>query len=48
MLSEDLGAAALAAIDLDRDEVRSHALAFSGERATAQFLDNLHPNHANA
>jgi hypothetical protein len=48
MLSEDLGAAALAVIDLDRDEVRRHALAFSWERATAQFLDNLYPSHANA
>ena len=48
MLSEDLRAAALAALELDRDGVRRHALAFSWERATAQFLANLHPNHAHA
>jgi glycosyltransferase involved in cell wall biosynthesis len=48
MLSEDLKAAALAALHLDRDEVRRHALAFSWERATAQFLDNLHPSHGNS
>jgi glycosyltransferase involved in cell wall biosynthesis len=48
VLSEDLRAAALAALELSRDEVRRHALEFSWERATAQFLDNLHPNRANA
>jgi glycosyltransferase involved in cell wall biosynthesis len=46
VLSEDLRAAALAALELSRDVVRRHALAFSWERATAQFLANLHPNHA--
>jgi len=46
VLSGDLRAAALAALELDRDVVREHALAFSWERATAQFLANLHPNHA--
>jgi len=48
VLSEDLRAAALAALELSRDVVRSHALAFSWERATAQFLDNLVPNRASA
>jgi glycosyltransferase involved in cell wall biosynthesis len=48
VLSEDLRAAALGALALSRDEVRRHALEFSWERATAQFLDNLHPNRANA
>ena len=48
VLSEDLRAAALAALELSRDVVRGHALAFSWERATAQFLANLHPNHARA
>lgn len=46
ILNEDLRAAALAALQLRRDAVRRHALAFSWERATGQFLDNLHPNHA--
>jgi glycosyltransferase involved in cell wall biosynthesis len=48
MLSDDLQAAALAALALSREAVRRHALCFSWERATAQFLDNLHPNHASA
>jgi glycosyltransferase involved in cell wall biosynthesis len=48
VLDDDLRAAALAALELSRDVVRRHALAFSWERATAQFLDNLHPNHARA
>ena len=48
ILSEDLRAAALAALELNRDDVRRHALAFSWDRANAQFLANLHPNHANA
>ena len=46
VLSDDLRAAAIAALGLRRDIVRQHALYFSWERATAQFLDNLHPNHA--
>ena len=46
ILGEDLRAAALAARDLDRDVVRRHALAYSWERATAQFIAHLHPNHA--
>jgi len=48
VLHEDLRAAALAALALSRDAVRRHALGFSWERATAQFLANLHPNHARA
>jgi UDP-2,3-diacylglucosamine pyrophosphatase LpxH len=46
VLSDDLRTAALAALTLRRDVVRQHALHFSWERATTQFLDNLHPNHA--
>jgi glycosyltransferase involved in cell wall biosynthesis len=48
VLHEDLRAAALSALELRRDAVRQHALAFSWERATQQFLGNLHPNHARA
>ena len=48
IMSEDLAAAALAALELKRDDARRHALGFSWDRATAQFLANLHPNHANA
>lgn len=48
VLSEDLRAAAIAALDLDRDAVRRHALEFSWERATAQFLSHLHPNDVGA
>ena len=47
-LSEDLRAAALAALELSRDAVRRHALGFSWEHATAQFLRHLHPNRASA
>ena len=46
ILNDDLGVAALAALALRRDVVRQHALHFSWERATAQFLSHLHPNHA--
>jgi len=48
VLSHDLRAAALAALDLPRDVARQHALRFSWEHATAQFLGHLHPNHASA
>jgi glycosyltransferase involved in cell wall biosynthesis len=48
VLSDDLRAASLAALELRRDVVRQHALHFSWERATTQFLDNLHPNHASS
>jgi glycosyltransferase involved in cell wall biosynthesis len=46
ILGDDLRAAALAARGLDRDVVRRHALAYSWERATAQFIAHLHPNRA--
>jgi glycosyltransferase involved in cell wall biosynthesis len=45
-LSDDLGAAAMDALRLPRDAVRAHALDFSWDRATAQFLSHLHPNNA--
>ena len=48
VLSDDLRGAALAALALPRDVVRRHALCFSWEHATAQFLSNLHPNSASA
>ncbi len=46
VLDHDLRRAALEALDLPRDVVREQALAFSWERATAQFLRNLRPAHA--
>jgi glycosyltransferase involved in cell wall biosynthesis len=46
VLSDDLRAAALAALTLRREVVRQHALHFSWERATTQFLNNLHPTQA--
>jgi glycosyltransferase involved in cell wall biosynthesis len=46
ILDEDLRAAALAALELSRDRVRTHAEQSSWQRATAQFLANLHPIHA--
>jgi glycosyltransferase involved in cell wall biosynthesis len=48
LLDHDLGAAALAARLLDREVVREHALEYSWERATTQFLHNLRPMHARA
>ena len=48
ILSNDLRGAAMAALKLRRDAVRCHALEFSWERATAQFLSHLHPNNASA
>jgi glycosyltransferase involved in cell wall biosynthesis len=50
VLNHDLRAAARAALDLDRGIVRDRALAFSWDRATAQFLRHLHPRprHAEA
>jgi glycosyltransferase involved in cell wall biosynthesis len=44
VLDDDLRAAALAALALDRVATRRHALAFSWDRATAQFAANLRPN----
>ena len=46
VLDADLRVAALAALALPRDAVRAHALSSSWGRATAQFLENLHPFHA--
>lgn len=43
VLAQDLRAAALAALELDRSEVRRYALTFSWASATEQFLRNLHP-----
>jgi glycosyltransferase involved in cell wall biosynthesis len=45
-LGEDLRAAALAALELDREAVRRHALGFSWQRATSEFLTHLRPDHA--
>jgi glycosyltransferase involved in cell wall biosynthesis len=44
VLDDDLAVAALAARGLDRDTVRQCALSYSWERATRQFIANLHPN----
>jgi glycosyltransferase involved in cell wall biosynthesis len=46
LLSEDLRAAALGALDLPRAAVRAHAVGSSWAQATAQFVANLHPGHA--
>jgi len=43
ILSEDLGGAALAALDLDRTAVHRYALQYSWAAATRQFVDNLRP-----
>jgi glycosyltransferase involved in cell wall biosynthesis len=43
ILHDDLGMAALAALDLSREDVRAHAVGSSWERATAQFFANLYP-----
>lgn len=43
ILSEDLRAAALAALRLDPAHCRAHAAAYTWETATRQFLDNLGP-----
>ncbi|MEZ5925771.1 MAG: glycosyltransferase family 1 protein [Hyphomicrobiaceae bacterium] len=41
ILSDDLGAAALQAMALDRGAVRGHALGFSWRQAARMFLDNV-------
>ena len=46
VLGDDLRTAALAALDLDRDAVRRHALTFSWQSATAEFLKHLRPAYA--
>jgi UDP-2,3-diacylglucosamine pyrophosphatase LpxH len=43
ILDTDLRAATLAALELDRSACRAHALEFTWERATDQFLKNLAP-----
>jgi glycosyltransferase involved in cell wall biosynthesis len=43
VLGDDLRTAALAALDLDRETVRRHALTFSWQSATAEFLKHLRP-----
>jgi hypothetical protein len=43
MLSDDLRAAALAALALDRDAVRRYAQQFSWAAATRQLLEQLRP-----
>jgi glycosyltransferase involved in cell wall biosynthesis len=43
VLDEDLGAAALAALALDRDKVRRYGERFSWEHCTRQFVSNLVP-----
>ncbi len=46
MLDHDLRAAALAALQLDRETVRRYATDHSWQRATAEFLAHLRPDHA--
>jgi glycosyltransferase involved in cell wall biosynthesis len=41
VLSEDLQAAAMAALKMDRNACRDHALNYTWERATSQFFSNL-------
>ncbi|WBK02095.1 glycosyltransferase family 1 protein [Methylocystis parvus OBBP] len=41
ILDEDLRAAALAALDIPREAARAHALTFTWENCTRQFLDNI-------
>ena len=48
VLSEDLGQAARAALELDRAACRRHALENTWEAATGQFFDNLVPAHTPA
>jgi glycosyltransferase involved in cell wall biosynthesis len=42
MLNDDLGQACIDALALDRKQVRAHALVYSWEAATHQFLQHLH------
>jgi glycosyltransferase involved in cell wall biosynthesis len=41
VLDEDLRAAAMAALNISRDQARAHALAYSWENCARQFLDNV-------
>ncbi len=43
VLSEDLRAAALAALDIPRDEARNRALAYSWRACAREFMENLAP-----
>lgn len=43
ILHEDLARACFEALELRREQVREHALAYSWEAATRQFMQNLHP-----
>ena len=43
VLSEDLAAAARSAVGIPAERCRAHALSFSWEACTRQFLDNLSP-----
>src|SRR4029077_14655994 len=45
-LGDDLRAAALAALELDREAVRRHALTYSWKRSTVEFVTHLRPDHA--
>jgi glycosyltransferase involved in cell wall biosynthesis len=47
-LHDDLATAVSGALQLDREACRRHALQFTWERATRQFLDNLAPQTAAA
>jgi hypothetical protein len=44
-LSEDLRAAALAALKLDRKATRAHALRYSWEHSAQQFIENMLAAH---
>ena len=46
VLDEDLGAAAMAALSLDRDKVRRYAEKYSWEAASLQFLSSLVPSRS--
>jgi glycosyltransferase involved in cell wall biosynthesis len=48
VLDDNLRSAALRALELDRNAVREHALAYSWREATRQFVSHLHPNRAHA
>jgi hypothetical protein len=46
VLDEDLGAAAMAALSLDRDKVRRYAEKYSWESSSVQFLSSLVPSRS--
>jgi glycosyltransferase involved in cell wall biosynthesis len=46
VLDHDLVRAALAALDIPREKARAHALTFSWEASTRQFIDNVQSAHA--